>query len=118
MAELEHLNINVTDLEKWIVLLERMFDWELRWKGEGKDGRRSAHVGSRSHYLALTETPVAERTAAVLNHIGVVVGDLSAAEDRVRQLGYEPYSFLDYAPGRRFYFHAPDGIEIEVVSYA
>jgi catechol 2,3-dioxygenase-like lactoylglutathione lyase family enzyme len=118
VAELEHLNINVSDIERWVTLLQRVFGWELRWTGEGKDGQRSAHLGSRFGYLALTETPGAAGAGAVLNHIGVVVDELSAAEERVRQLGYEPYSFLGYAPGRRFYFRAPDGIEIEVVSYA
>jgi hypothetical protein len=28
-----------------------------------------------------------------------------------------PFAHADYAPGRRFYFLDPDGIEYEVVSY-
>ncbi|MEC7669548.1 MAG: VOC family protein, partial [Pseudomonadota bacterium] len=29
-----------------------------------------------------------------------------------------PHNHADYEPGKRFYFDTPDGIEIEVVSYA
>ncbi len=56
-------------------------------------------------------------TAGGLNHIGVVVDDLKAAEARVVAEGFEPHSHADYEPGHRFYFDDADGIEFEVVSY-
>jgi predicted enzyme related to lactoylglutathione lyase len=52
-----------------------------------------------------------------LNHIGVVVADLEATEARVKAAGYVPENHADYEPGRRFYFHDHNGVEIEVVSY-
>src|SRR5262249_24999604 len=53
-----------------------------------------------------------------LNHIGVEVDDLAGIEKRVVAAGLRPFGHADYAPGRRFYFLDPDGIEYEVVSYS
>ena len=53
-----------------------------------------------------------------LNHIGIVVDDLGAMEERVIAAGLKPHSHQDYEPGRRFYFHDRDRIEYEIVSYA
>ncbi|TMV54173.1 VOC family protein, partial [Thioclava sp. BHET1] len=53
-----------------------------------------------------------------LNHVAVTVADLDAMEARVRAEGLTPFNHADYEPGRRFYFHDPDWIEYEVVSYA
>ena len=47
-----------------------------------------------------------------------LIDDLDAVELRVKAAGLTPFSQSDYAPGRRFYFLDPDGIEYEVVSYA
>jgi len=47
----------------------------------------------------------------------VEVEDIGAVEAKVIAAGLTPYSHDDYAPGRRFYFNDPDGIEYEVVSY-
>ncbi|HEX4848974.1 MAG TPA: VOC family protein, partial [Novosphingobium sp.] len=52
-----------------------------------------------------------------LNHIGLVVDDLDAAEAAVIAAGLEPFNHGDYEPGRRFYFFDWDGIEFELVSY-
>ena len=46
-----------------------------------------------------------------------VVDDLDAAEAVIKDAGLIPFSHDDYEPGRRFYFHEENGIEIEVVSY-
>lgn len=53
-----------------------------------------------------------------MNHLGVVVDNLGAAEEVVLAAGLEPFNHADYEPGRRFYFFDWDGIEFEVVSYA
>jgi len=53
-----------------------------------------------------------------LNHVGLLVDDLDAAERVVREYGFEPWGHDDYEPGRRFYFFDWDGIEFEVVSYS
>ncbi len=123
-AHLEHLNVTVPDPKATADMLSRLFGWHVRWQGAAKDGGYSVHVGGENSYLALyaPATPLSDATdnyAHVngLNHVGVVVGDIDATETRVKELGYTPYSHADYEPGRRFYFHDDNGLEIEVVQY-
>lgn len=127
MAHLEHVNITVADPSAAAAWLGTVFGWKVRWKGEpgaSIHAGTSWHVGGEADYVALYSPPnQTEPTAGSyyvhggLNHIGVVVDDLDAAEARVKSAGFEPHSHADYEPGRRFYFHDHDGIEWEVVSY-
>ena len=124
-AALEHINVTVTDTEKTADLLCRLFDWQIRWQGPSKLGGRTVHVGADDNYLAVytydaTAASDAESyaTQGGLNHIGVLVEDLDATEQRVLSAGFKPFNHADYEPGRRFYFHDPDGIEFEVISYS
>jgi catechol 2,3-dioxygenase-like lactoylglutathione lyase family enzyme len=123
-ARLEHVNVTVSNPLKTATRLCTLFGWHIRWQGTSKDGGKTVHVGSADDYVAVYagETQGAETydnysTRGGLNHIGVVVNDLDAAEARVRAEGYTPHSHADYEPGRRFYFNDDDGIEFEVVSY-
>ena len=123
-AQIEHVNLTVSDPERSAALLARMFDWRVRWAGPAMAGGRTVHVGSEDQYLALYArkdgdgAPLAWPKGAPLNHVAITVGDLDAAERRVRDAGLTPFNHGDYEPGRRFYFLDPDGIEFEVVSYA
>jgi len=127
MARLEHVNVTVADADATAAMLCDLFGWHVRWSGAAIHGGRSLHVGGEDDYLAVYSGPGDAPAAAGpssyvtkggLNHIGVVVDDLDAVEARVRARGYTPFSHADYEPGRRFYFHEENGIEIEVVSYA
>ena len=120
---IEHVNVTVSDPERAARLMETLFGWHERWRGEARDGGRTIHVGSDDHYVALytgrdvAYTPDDFAKGRPLNHIGVLVDDLDATEARVIEAGLEPFNHADYEPGRRFYFFDPDGIEYEVVSY-
>lgn len=124
-ATLEHVNFTVTDPEATAAMLGRIFGWRIRWQGAAKGGGQTIHLGGDATYLALYRAPEAPQplpsesytTRGGLNHVGVVVDDLDAAEAKVRAEGLEPHSHADYEPGRRFYFHDGDGIEYEVVAY-
>lgn len=124
MAYLEHANITVDDPQATAALMQALFGWRIRWQGPGASGH-TVHVGTETSYLALyapearTEAPAAryDRTGA-LNHIGIVVEDIAAVEEKVIAAGYAPCNHGNYEPGRRFYFDGPDGVEYEVVSYA
>lgn len=121
---IEHVNVTVRDPERTSDLLRSIFGWTVRWQGPARDGGHTIHLGSEWHYIAL----YANRNVVYgdddfakgrpLNHIGVEVDELVLAEARVVAAGLTPFSHGDYAPGRRFYFMDPDGIEYEVVSYA
>ncbi|MEM7488187.1 MAG: VOC family protein [Pseudomonadota bacterium] len=124
MAHLEHVNVTVRDPDAFAAMLGEVFGWQVRWSGEAIDQGRSVHVGDRDSYVALYAPQATLRagpstyvTRGGLNHIGVVVDDLDATEERVAAAGFTPHAHGDYEPGRRFYFDGPDGVEIEVVSY-
>lgn len=123
-ATLEHANITVSDPDATAAWLGDVFGWQIRWQGAAIHGGRSIHVGGDSSYLAIYSPGAAQpgnddsyHTVGGLNHVGVVVDDLDAAESRVRAAGFEPHNHANYEPGRRFYFDDLDGIEFEVVSY-
>ncbi len=124
-AMLEHVNVTVSNPERTAELLCALFDWRVRWAGPSKMGGRTVHVGSEDAYVAVytyDETAANQGSSYAqsggLNHIGVLVDDLDATEQRVLQAGFKTFNHADYEPGRRFYFNDHDGIEFEVVSYA
>ncbi len=122
-AYLEHINITVTDPAKTAQMLCDLFGWRIRWQGAAKDDGFTYHVGGDDSYVAVYSkggsgpAPARYEAPGSLNHLGVVVDDLDAVEDRVKAAGFTPHMHADYEPGRRFYFDEADGIEIEVVCY-
>lgn len=123
-ARLEHVNILVRDARATSAVLQDLFGWRVRWEDQTEKGY-SVHLGGDDFYLALyTPTYTVPNEARPygtwggMNHIGVTVDDLDAAEARVKTAGYKVTMHGDYEPGRRFYFDGPDGVEYEVVSYA
>jgi catechol 2,3-dioxygenase-like lactoylglutathione lyase family enzyme len=127
MINLEHVNITVADPKASAKVFQDLFGWQTRWEGASLDGAGyTFHVGTETTYLALytgTNGVNAEgsdnsyQTRAAMNHIAVVVDDLDALEKAVKAKGFTTHSHADYEPGRRFYFHDGNGIEIEVVCY-
>ena len=118
---LEHANITVSDPDRSSALLQQLCGWHERWRGEGKQGGWTIHVGNERDYLAVyTRNEPVERFAngTRLNHIGLVVDDLDSAEAVIVAAGLVPFGHADYEPGRRFYFFDWDGIEFEMVSYS
>jgi catechol 2,3-dioxygenase-like lactoylglutathione lyase family enzyme len=121
---LEHVNVTVPDPKATAAVLCDLFGWHVRWEGKALGDGYSVHVGDGDSYLALFNPgreimpgPESYGRVGGLNHIGVVVDDLSATEARVKAAGYATHSHADYEPGQRFYFDGPDGLEYEVVSY-
>lgn len=120
-AAIEHVNLTVSDPRRTAENLCRLFGWKIRWQGPARLGGLTVHVGGDESYLAVYSYPAGEEPAfgeGRLNHVGVLVRDLDAAEARVREAGFKPFNHGAYEPGRRFYFLDSDGIEFEVVSYA
>ena len=119
---LEHANITVSDPDRSSELLKQLCGWHERWRGASLQGGWTIHVGNDHDYLAIytTGSPLPQQHAKgmPLNHVGLVVDDLDAAEEIVIAAGLEPFNHMDYEPGRRFYFFDWDGIEFEMVSYA
>jgi catechol 2,3-dioxygenase-like lactoylglutathione lyase family enzyme len=117
---LEHANITVSDPERSSDLLQKLCGWHERWRGPSQLGGWTIHVGSERDYIAVYthDSPVPRfAKGQPLNHIGLVVDDLDAAEVVVKEAGLVPFNHADYEPGRRFYFFDWDGIEFEIVNY-
>ncbi|RAN39567.1 VOC family protein [Hyphomonas sp. GM-8P] len=123
-ALFEHVNVTVSDPKKTAAMLVDLFGWHVRWEGPAKYDGYTVHVGTDDEYIALYALPKQDRmdeesyyrTGAV-NHFGILVEDLDAAEQRILKSGLKTHSHQTYDPGSRFYFHDHDGIEWEVVSY-
>ncbi|MEM7099343.1 MAG: VOC family protein [Pseudomonadota bacterium] len=125
-VSIEHVNVTVTHPEATAAMLCKIFGWQVRWHGPSQMGGETYHVGTDNQYLAVytydhepeTAANSSARTRGGLNHVGVQVADLDEVAERVKSAGYNPYSFGDYEPGKRFYFRDTDDIEYEVVSYS
>ena len=123
-GQIEHANLSVTHPERSAQLFKTMLGWEERWRGQSQMGGETIHVGEPGNggsYMALyTSEDVAGEFSKgqPLNHVGLLVDDLAAAERVVVEAGLTPFGHDDYEPGERFYFFDWDGIEFEVVSYA
>ncbi|MFC4293163.1 VOC family protein [Sphingorhabdus arenilitoris] len=121
---IEHINLTVRDPDRMAKLLTQIFGWHIRWQGPAMDNGYTVHVGTDTCYIALYTK--LGRDYAVnefdkgqpLNHVAIIVDDLTAVESKVAAAGLIPFGHDDYDPGRRFYFYDYDGIEFEVVSYA
>ena len=124
---LEHVNLTVADLDRSIRFYSDLLDLQLRWQGLTNSGEPAAHLGNEDWYLALFQASEGNLDERVerrdygrpgINHFGLVVDDLDAARQRLLELGGDNHFETDYEPGRRLYFLDPDGIEVELVSYA
>lgn len=125
VGQLEHVNLTVSDTAATARMLMDVFGWHVRWEEDHPRGGHVIHVGSASGYIALYQpqttasAPFGHKKAAPLNHVGVQVDDLQAAEQRVLAAGLKPFNHSHYRPGpKSFYFFDRDGIEWEVVAYA
>jgi catechol 2,3-dioxygenase-like lactoylglutathione lyase family enzyme len=123
-ATLEHANLTVPNPDATAAWICTVFGWHIRWSGPAISGGYTVHVGTDSGYLALyapkeplTDRPDSYTQTGGLNHVGLVVADLKAAEAKVKAAGFTPHSHADYEPGQRFYFHDDNNIEFEVVQY-
>ena len=123
-ALFEHVNVTVSDPKKTAAMLVDLFGWHVRWEGPAKYDGYTVHVGTDDEYIALYALPKQDRMDAesyyrtgAVNHFGILVEDLDAAEQRILKSGLKTHSHQTYDPGSRFYFHDHDGIEWEIVSY-
>ena len=123
-AYLEHANISVSNPDISAKHLCDLFDWKVRWSGPSMDDGYTVHVGGQNSYIALyncdkvkIHTNQDHTHLTHLNHIAVVVENLEETRKRATDLGFKPFNFREYNPGRSFYLLDNDGLEIEVVCY-
>ena len=120
-GRIEHVNLTVSNLDRSIAFFEKLCGWRLRLRDDHGVRGEFAHVGDDDTYLALWADGgdyAGQQKGRPLNHVGIAVADLDAAESVVFDAGLIPFGHGKYEPGpRTFYFFDWDGIEFEVVSY-
>jgi catechol 2,3-dioxygenase-like lactoylglutathione lyase family enzyme len=104
MVGMNHVAIEVGDIDEALAFYGRIFDFTLRGKG-----KTNAFIDMGDQFINLTQTSTPHRDSP--RHFGLVVDDRSAVRDLVTQAGGEllPGPFLDFLD--------PWGNRVEVVEY-
>jgi catechol 2,3-dioxygenase-like lactoylglutathione lyase family enzyme len=104
LVGINHVALEVGDVDAALELYGRLFDFELRGRGGG-----SAFIDMGDQFLALsegrTQAPDAHR------HFGLVVDDKEAVRAAARAAG------LEVSAGRSVRFRDPWGNQFEIVGY-
>jgi len=105
LVGLNHVALEVGDVEEALAFYGRIFAFTLRGRGKGQ-----AFIDIGDQFIALTETATPHRDAH--RHFGLVVDDRSAVRKLAEDAGARmlPGPFLDFLD--------PWGNRIEVVDYA
>ena len=104
LVGINHVALEVGDLEAALDLYGRLFEFELRGRVPGM-----AFLDMGDQFLALAETGDREPDAA--RHFGLVVDDIEKARKAIVREG------LEVLPGRGLDFLDPWGNHIQVVDY-
>jgi lactoylglutathione lyase len=102
---INHVALEVGDLDAALDLYSRLFSFELRGRGPGM-----AFIDIGDQFLALAEGRSQPPDEG--RHFGLVVDDKEAVRAAVERAG------LKTLPGRRLDFYDPWGNRFEVVAYA
>jgi catechol 2,3-dioxygenase-like lactoylglutathione lyase family enzyme len=104
LVGINHVALEVGDLDAALEFYGRAFDFELRGRVPGM-----AFVDMGDQFLAVAETGKAAADGE--RHFGLVVDDLDDARRRLREAGAE------IQPGRGLDFRDPWGNHVQVVEY-
>jgi catechol 2,3-dioxygenase-like lactoylglutathione lyase family enzyme len=104
LVGINHVALEVADLDRSLDFYGRIFDLRLRGRSE-----RAAFVDLGDQFLALMETSASPADAT--RHFGLVVDDKEAARQALHDAGVE------ILPGRFLDFLDPDGNRVQVVQY-
>lgn len=104
MVGINHVALEVDDVEAALEFYGSIFDFNLRGKGDGM-----AFIDMGDQFIAIeekrTQKPDRHR------HFGLVVDDREAVRRRILELGIEPF------PGRFLDFLDPWGNRIQIIEY-
>jgi catechol 2,3-dioxygenase-like lactoylglutathione lyase family enzyme len=102
---INHVALEVHDLEEAVSFYVRAFAFELRGRVPGM-----AFLDMGDQFLALSEGRSGDPD--VHRHLGLVVDDLESARRKLQELGAE------LLPGRGLDFRDPSGNRVQVVAYS
>lgn len=104
---INHVVLEVGDLEAALAFYGQIFDFELRGRVPGQ-----AFIDLGDQFLALAEVPGQESGATPKRHFGLVVNDTTGVRDAAAAAGAQ------ILPGSSLDFVDPWGNRVEVVAYA
>ena len=104
LVGINHVALEVADLERSLDFYGRIFELRLRGRSE-----HMAFIDLGDQFLALMETSASP--ADTTRHFGLVVDDKEAARQALQDAGVE------VLPGRFLDFLDPDGNRVEIVQY-
>ncbi len=104
LVGINHVALEVDDIDRALDFYGRLFDLELRSRSEG-----AAFIDIGDQFLALMQGRTQPRDGA--RHFGLVVDDKEATRRALEAAGVE------IIPGRRLDFLDPFGNRIEIVQY-
>ena len=105
LVGLNHVAIEVADIEEALEFYGRLFEIELRGRGP-----RMAFIDAGDQFIALAESE--NRSSDERRHIGMVVDDRRIVRRALREMGVE------ILPGRGLDFLDPWGNHWQVVDYS
>jgi catechol 2,3-dioxygenase-like lactoylglutathione lyase family enzyme len=104
LVGINHVALEVGDVEEALEFYGRFFEFSLRGRGNG-----AAFIDIGDQFLALMQAPSARPDGA--RHFGLVVDDKEQVRRALEDAGVEVF------PGRRLDFLDPWGNRVEVVQY-
>lgn len=118
LQRLDHVSINVTDRARSIAWYRDVLGLPQLNQPTADDepvflGQPGLQFGL---FQAERESPARERESSGLRHVAIVVGDLEAAQERLRSHGVE-FRYEDHGNALSVYFADPDGHVLELTTY-
>jgi catechol 2,3-dioxygenase-like lactoylglutathione lyase family enzyme len=104
---LNHVALEVRDIDEELAFLSALFQFELRSRDES-----NAFIELGDQFIALFESTSVDRSPDGNHHFGLVVDDRQAVRERLTSIGIEP------APGSSLDFRDPSGNLWQIVEYA
>jgi catechol 2,3-dioxygenase-like lactoylglutathione lyase family enzyme len=108
---MDHLNLNVKDLEESVAFYKNLFGFELK---KDQPEQQSQIIGNEMIKLCLYQNPGAV-SQGEFNHFGFHVENFDEIEERCKALGVRLlYGGVQWEQSRSFYIKDPNGYEIEL----
>ena len=107
LVGINHVAIEVADIDEALAWYARIFDFTLRGKGE-----RNAFIDMGDQFINMTRVPDAKNDGVERRHIGLVVDDRSTIIDLAKAAGARMVDgpFLDFLD--------PWGNRLEIIEYS
>jgi len=127
MTRIEHFNITVPNIDAALSFLQAAApDFKVRKDVQPSDSYRWVHIGNEECYIALQEphlgvspeTPHERYENIGVNHVAMIVEDVSAVEKNLIAAGFKKNpDEISETHRKRVYFYDASGFEWEFVEY-